>query len=271
MDSRRRTLLFAAIAAVVLAVLVALPLVLATRPAYFARFPGMAEKYEPWSTSTHVEAGCEGCHVPPRALARMAYRVRLVGSFYSSVFSGSHDPRIFGRPTNEACLTCHSDLRAVSPRGDLQIPHRAHVDILEMDCVECHDYLVHELSPSGTHTPPMSGCLRCHDGDRAKDTCTACHTEKAAPESHRAPDWPIVHAEKAADPECDSCHRWTEDWCADCHRRRPASHGDDWRAVHGDRVKVHRGCEACHEAPFCVRCHGEHPEENLDPRMELVR
>ena len=218
----------------------------------------------------HAEVGCQDCHVAPTPLARTGYRLLMVGQAYLSSF-GPSAPDVFASPRNDACLVCHNDLRTVSPKGDLQIPHRAHVDILKMECVECHDYLVHELNPSGAHTPTMSGCLRCHDGDRAKDTCTACHTGKAAPENHRAPDWPVVHAEKAADPACDSCHRWTDDWCADCHRRRPASHGDDWRAVHGDRVKVRRGCEACHEGPFCERCHGEYPQVNIDPQLELVR
>ncbi len=110
----------------------------------------------------------------------------MVGEFYLSLVLRSESPSVFATPTNEACLECHNDLRSVSPKGDLQIPHRAHVTILKMECVECHDYLVHELNPSGKHLPTMAGCLRCHDGDTAKDTCTACHTQKAAPDSHQA-------------------------------------------------------------------------------------
>lgn len=272
MNGRRRMFVRAGIALAAVAVLVVLPGILASQPGFFARYPALNEKYEPWATSTHLEAGCEGCHVRPGVVPRTLYRARLVGEFYLSFAARSRSPKLFATPTNEACLTCHSDLRSVSPKGDLQIPHRAHVSILNMECVECHDFLVHELSPEGKHTPPMAGCLeRCHDGDAAKNTCTACHTDKAAPETHRAADWPVIHGDKADDPECDSCHKWTEDWCVDCHVRRPRSHGDDWRAVHGERVAVHRGCEACHEGPFCVRCHGEYPQLNLDPDLKLVR
>jgi hypothetical protein len=159
----------------------------------------------------------------------------------------------------------------VSPNGDLQIPHRAHVNVLKMECVQCHDYLVHELNPQGDHLPTMEGCLKCHDGNTAKATCTACHTRKAAPDSHRASDWLIVHAQKATDPECDSCHKWTDEWCADCHAVRPRSHTKEWRASHGEQVKQHRNCEACHDGEFCVRCHGEVPKDNFDPALKPVQ
>jgi len=270
MATRRTRIARIVLVVFALLVLVVVPGYFASRPAFFARYPSLAEKYEPWSTSTHIEAGCEGCHVPPRVLAQSVYRVRMVGEFYLSLVNRSRVPGVFSSPTNESCMACHSDLRTVSPKGDLQIPHRAHVTILKMRCVECHNFLVHEVSSEGKHTPPMSGCLRCHNGDTAKDSCTACHTEKAAPESHQAADWTVVHGEKAADPECNSCHKWTEDWCVDCHARRPRSHGDDWRASHGAQVAKRRSCEACHKGEFCVRCHGVVPSENLDPALRLV-
>lgn len=268
---RRQRLMRVGVAVLALFVFVVIPGYLASRPDFYRRVPSVADEHSAWSTSTHLEASCDACHVPPEPLARAAYRVRVVGEFYLSLAVRSRIPQVFASPTNDACLACHSDLRTVSPKGDLQIPHRAHVSILEMECVECHNYLVHELSPEGQHTPPMVECLRCHDGDTAQDACTACHTEKAAPENHAAEDWVIVHAERATDPECTDCHKWAEDWCADCHSKRPQSHGSDWRAVHGDRILIHRSCEACHEGAFCVPCHGEIPQLNYDPRLRLVQ
>jgi hypothetical protein len=270
-SARRRWLIIGAVVAVALLLLVVLPGYIVLQPRFYDRYPGLSEKYEPWSTSTHVEVGCQECHVRPTALAQTGYRARMVGEFYASLVTRSREPQVFDSPTNEACLACHDDLRSVSPSGDLRIPHRAHVAILEMECVECHNYLVHEPNPQGTNTPPMSGCLRCHDGEAAQDTCTACHTEKAAPDTHGSADWLVVHAEEAEDPDCESCHEWTDDWCVDCHTRRPASHGEDWRAVHGDRVATHRSCEACHDGTFCDRCHGEVPQLNFDPTLELVQ
>lgn len=254
------------------AVFFGVPLVLTARPAYFGSVEGLASAYDTWSRSTHAEARCEACHVQPTRLARAVYRARLVGEFYTVLLAQRHRPSLFAVPTNEACQACHEDLRSVSPSGDLRIPHRAHVAVLKMRCVECHDdQLVHAASPEGERTPPMAGCLRCHNGDVAKDACSACHTEKNAPPSHRSPDWLRTHAQAAKDPGCDSCHRWTEDWCADCHTRRPASHGDDWRKRHRDAVASHRNCEACHDGPFCVRCHGEVPQQNIDRTRARVR
>ncbi len=271
MSRWRPRLVLGAIVVGTVLLLVVLPGYLASKPAFFDRYPGLSSQYEPWSASTHVQASCQDCHVPPGVISQVGYGARMVGEFYVSLVWRSREPSVFETPTNAACLSCHDDLRSVSPEGDLRIPHRAHVTILEMECVECHNFLVHETNPKGEYLPPMSGCLRCHDGDIAKDTCTACHTEKSVPDGHLADDWTVVHASKADDPECVDCHAWTENWCADCHTRRPASHVDDWRAVHGDRVEEHRGCEACHEGPFCVRCHGEVPQLNLDPTLELVQ
>lgn len=267
----KRWMLIAGIAVLAVAALVIPPAYVTSHPAFFARYPGLGAEYEPWSESTHAEASCDSCHAPTGIIPQALHRTRMVGEFYLSLVSRSRVPQVFPAPTNEACLACHSDLRTVSPEGDLRIPHRAHVNILKMDCVACHDYLVHGKSPEGKHTPPMSGCLECHDGDTAKDGCTTCHTEKAAPATHRAKDWVVAHPKKAIDADCVKCHKWAEDWCADCHASSPRSHGADWRAVHGVAVAKHRSCEACHEARFCIRCHGELPKRNFDPALKLVR
>lgn len=266
---RRRVLRVAIVVAAVL-VLVVLPAYLSSLPGFFGRYRPLAAEHKAWSTSTHVEVSCEGCHVPPKPIDRAVYRVRMVGEFYMSLISRNRTPDLFGKPTNAACLDCHSELRTSSPKGDLQIPHRAHITVLKMECVQCHEYLVHSLSPEGGHEPTMVGCLKCHNGDTAKNACTACHTEKAAPASHNGGDWLILHASHSADPECAGCHKWTEDWCVDCHRDRPLSHPTDWRTTHGAQVAKHRNCEACHQESFCVKCHGELPALNYDPSLKLV-
>lgn len=254
-----------------LLLLVVLPAYLSSLPGFFGRYPALETQHGEWMKSTHLGVGCKGCHVPPKPLARASYHARMVGEFYVSTVFRDRTPGLFATPENSACLDCHSELRTSSPKGDLQIPHRAHITILGMNCVQCHEYLVHEPNPDGKHAPTMRSCLTCHDGDMAKDACTACHTQKAAPASHTTPDWLVAHAEQAENPECVTCHKWTQDWCADCHADRPVSHGVDWRAVHGERVAEHRSCEACHEQDFCVRCHGEIPMLNYDPDRALVK
>lgn len=268
--SRRRLLRLVAIVVGIVVLLVVVPGYIATRPAFLGRYPAFADKQQTWAKSTHLEALCSDCHVPVKPTAQALYRTRMVGEFYLSFVLRSRTPEVFSRPGNAACLACHNDLRSVSPKGDLQIPHRAHVQILKMRCIECHEYLVHEKSPEGKNTPPMANCLKCHNGDTAKDDCNACHTEKAAPATHRAADWLVVHPVQASDAKCAKCHRWAKNWCADCHANRPRSHTRNWRAVHGEHVKVRRSCEACHKPSFCVPCHGEVPKLNFNPELKLV-
>lgn len=250
--------------------LLGVPACITTRPAYLASFPGAEDEYRAWTRSTHAEIECDDCHADRGLLAQVAYRTRMVGEFYITLVLRNREPDVFARPANSSCVVCHSELRSISPEGDVRIPHRAHIEILKIDCVECHHYVTHQTSSEGKHTPPMSGCLQCHDGRTARDDCSACHTDKAAPKSHAAGDWLVVHARDADDPACTRCHRWTERWCADCHSQRPKSHTKDWRGVHGLRVARHRGCEACHTGSFCERCHGEVPSLNLDPDLKLI-
>ena len=270
--SRRAQLKYAGIALLGVLVFVVLPGYLALQPGFFGRFPDLSGKHGPWTTSTHATVGCGSCHVPPGSIARGVYRARLVGEFYQSLVIRSGTPGLFEKPTNEACLVCHSDLRSVSPKGDLRMPHRAHVNVLQMRCIQCHSFLVHEKSPTGKHSPPMAACLRCHNGDKAKNGCSVCHTRKSAPETHRAANWTIVHPQQAVVPgaPCEGCHKWTPNWCVDCHGRRPQSHTPDWRAVHGAQVRKHRSCEGCHKQDFCVKCHGEVPPLNFNPELKPV-
>lgn len=267
--ARRGTVLVALVCAA-LVTLLAIGVVAGTRPGYLRRIPTFSQPVAEWSRSSHAEVSCEQCHVQPGMLARARYGLRMAGEFYLRIPVSSRVPEVMVSPTNAACLVCHSDLRTVSPEGDLRIPHRAHVEILKMRCVECHSNLVHEPGSDGKNVPPMESCLTCHDGDIAKDSCSACHTEKAAPKSHAASDWLVVHADQAESATCPTCHRWAEDWCTDCHTQRPVSHGGDWRATHGRAVESHRSCEACHAGGFCIRCHGEVPQQNYDPTLKLV-
>jgi hypothetical protein len=256
---------------VVLVVFVFIPGYIATQPQFLSRYSNLKNSHETWSTSVHAQASCQSCHVSPGWTAQTIYGARMVGEFYLSFVIPSRQHKLLGTPTNDACLRCHVDLRTVSPSGDLNIPHRAHVNVLKLQCVQCHEYLVHKTNPSGKHTPAMSECLKCHDGKTAKNGCSTCHTNKALPQNHQAADWIVVHPDKQKEIDCAKCHKWTENWCAQCHSTRPRSHTPTWRTDHGAKVKTHRNCEACHDAAFCVRCHGVVPMDNFNPALKVVQ
>lgn len=267
--TRRRLLLRGGVVLLAVLVLAVAPALLAAQPSFFKRFSAYAPAYESWATSTHASISCRQCHIEPGIVARSTHSARMLGEFYLAFLPISHEPELLGRPVNDACLMCHMDLRTVSTKGDLNIPHRAHIDMLEMECVDCHDHLVHEPGPHGATTPSMAGCLTCHDGEMAKSDCAACHTDKDPPETHLTGEWLIAHATAPVE-ECATCHDWTENWCSDCHAKRPVSHGDDWRATHRLAVEINRNCEACHQSPHCIRCHGIVPSLNLDPPLTPV-
>jgi hypothetical protein len=266
-----------ALGAVLLVLLVAGPGYTATQPEFFNRFERLGTYYETWSASTHANVTCQRCHVAPGVVTRSTYNVRMAGEAWLALLPLDREPDVLGDVPSASCNDCHIDLRSISPAGDLLIPHTAHVDALGIECAVCHDaVMVHGGDPEVGSTPQMETCLACHDGERAKDNCDACHTQKALPEDHQDPAWVVVHSQRQSDSDCVSCHGWVEEWCAECHVRRPASHGSAsdpsvWRKAHRTVIEVRRNCEACHEGPFCIECHGEVPELNFDPTLTLAR
>lgn len=267
---RPRVLFRVGLAVAAVGILVGVPASLALRPSFMERFSEYEPAYVAWVSSSHRDVACNRCHVRPGVVAQSVYAARMIGEYYLSFVPVAREPELLQTPTNEACNRCHKELRTVSPTGDLNIPHRAHVEMLGMQCVQCHSHLVHEPGPHGTNTPSMAGCLTCHDGTTAKAECSACHTDKNPPDTHLQATWLVEHG-TAADDSCSSCHEWTEHWCADCHAKRPESHGEDWRAEHRYSVETHRNCEACHTAEDCMRCHGVVPQLGYDPTVTLVK
>lgn len=267
---RRRLLLRLAGASAALIALVALPGYAATRPNFIGSYDKYEQAHATWSRSEHAAVSCQKCHVPPSPIRQTRFAARMTGEFYLRVIP-ARKPVAMSSPKDDACSGCHVDLRTVSPAGDLRIPHRAHVQVLKVPCVRCHSELAHASDPEFGDRPKMEMCLECHDGKTAKNACAVCHTEKAAPDNHRASDWTVVHSKRQKEIECAQCHAWKDEWCADCHARRPRSHKGLWRTTHRESVDQRRNCEACHPASFCVKCHGQLPRKSLDPSLKLVQ
>lgn len=244
---------------IVLAVLFALvwPVFSTVQPAYYRRYPGLAERMDHWETSTHSRISCIECHTEPGIGGFVAFAAESVPAFYSQIASGASKTNLISAPSRRACQKCHTDYRTVAPSGDLLIPHRAHVQVLGMSCVECHQNLVHFPNSRGFNSPEMEGCLeKCHDGETASNECLDCHTQKHTPASHAEKDWLKVHGDAASSEDCGECHDWTPDYCKDCHSQRPASHVGNWKKLHGPEAQVRGdGCNVCHDVKFCKECH----------------
>lgn len=257
---RRRLLIFAGIVLLLLLLVGGAVVASYLSSYYLLRYPSLKSYHRAWMTSTHAEVNCLRCHMPPGRKSAVLFQARMLGEFYGGWMLGRRKPP-FSRPGDRACLECHVITRTASPSGDLKIPHLAHVKVLKLKCVSCHEWVVHRKNPEQKHTPRMVLCLTCHDGEKASRECIDCHKKKSFPVSHRAPDWLMVHKEKKEKKEenCEGCHGWVKNYCQNCHSRKPSSHAGWWRTLHQLRVTAHRNCEACHQQPFCERCHGEAP------------
>jgi len=252
---RRRRLVIGALALFAFIAL-ALPVFSTLQPGYYGRYPDLRVRMDHWRTSTHARTSCIACHVNPGVRGFATFAVRSIPVFYSQMVNGPTKTDLFGAPDKAACQRCHTDYRQVSPAGDLLIPHRAHVEVLGVNCVVCHKSLVHSPNKQGFNRPEMETCLECHDGDKASNKCTDCHTRKNAPDTHTAKNWLAVHGSKAETTDCGACHSWTPDYCDDCHKKRPASHAGNWKKDHGPHAeKRGKGCLVCHGEAFCKECH----------------
>lgn len=259
-SARRRRLLRWGAIGLALAVIVALvlPAISMLQPGYYRRYSGLDDRMDHWSASTHSRISCAECHVDPGAGAVASFAVRSIPAFYSQLLRGPDTTNLLAAPSREACQKCHTTYRTASPSGDLLIPHRAHVEVLEMECVTCHKDLVHSLNRRGFNRPEMEGCLdECHDGDAASNECVDCHTRKLTPDSHEDEEWLAIHGDAAATVDCGECHDWTPEYCAECHEERPPSHVGNWKKDHASPAKTRGdGCLVCHGGEeFCKECH----------------
>jgi hypothetical protein len=254
---------------VIAIVLIGTPLYSTGKPSFFKRYPKLIPYYETWAKSTHAQVMCWQCHLVPGQLNNSLFRIRMIAEFYVSIVS-NRTPNVLIKPPNEACTRCHYLERKASPSGDLKIPHLAHVKVLKLRCIYCHKWAVHFKNPEGKNTPRMVTCLKCHNGKKATNKCTACHKEKIYPVSHRAKNWLQIHSQKQKEINCKRCHGWVKKFCSTCHKSKPASHKGYWRTTHRLRVAQRRNCEACHQPSFCVRCHGEVPQLNISQAPKFV-
>lgn len=248
------------LAVLALGVIVALvlPVVSTLQPGYYRRYPALGLRMDHWATSTHSRISCLECHVNPGVSGFASFAASAIPAFYSQLLSGPDSTNLLDAPDREACQKCHTTYRRVAPSGDLRIPHKAHVEVLGVECVLCHRDLVHSVNHRGFNRPEMEMCLaECHDGDRAGNECVKCHTRKQVPDTHESPDWLQVHGERAEFEDCESCHDWTPGYCAECHEKRPASHVGNWKSGHAPAARERGdGCLVCHGGrPFCDQCH----------------
>lgn len=235
--------------------------------------------YDSWVTSTHADVNCLTCHVEQGLGSAVRMRVDAVQHAFAHLFAG----KTIGKPgpalvsrSGKTCLTCHIAERDITPSGDLIISHPKHLVLKGISCSDCHINLVHNRAGSGKNLPAMEICYRCHDGVRISNRCDLCHSEKGPPDNHDK-EWVGAHGKLAMQQktECMTCHSKPKDFCKECHRRIPPSHGPDWSPYQHSLAVKSRGetpCSTCHnKKTFCQRCHKiQHPADYVQTHRATV-
>lgn len=279
---RTRVIGIAAIAVVLLAAAIAVPLIATSSPYFFSRYHLLNRKYVNLEHSAHEGIGCRSCH----ETEAVSNGIALVADYYTSLVTSETLPRYFtfGPPRREACLACHAqDWNSESTRT-ARIPHPAHQRVASetRDCVKCHKWTAHLETYMVKHKAmPFSGvCVAygCHVGTKTTEQCFNCHHVLHENSEQWKTEHPRVVKATGQNACVESCHQVAQ--CQECHTtgKRPAFTGlrievgmkaieklhvkPDWTTkYHGaEAIKDQAKCMLCHLSDAeCGECHLQRP------------
>ncbi|MCK4777158.1 MAG: NapC/NirT family cytochrome c, partial [Actinomycetia bacterium] len=142
-------------------------------PAFCGSCHELQVAYDTWKSSTHRNVHCVDCHSEPGLFNKVK------GKFERFYYGYAHLTDIYSKPikikvpiSNEACETCHTRNRVVSPGGDLVVPHEHHIAEVGLRCSDCHSNLHISAEEAGKTTSSLTGpgfyhplCwTECHNG-----------------------------------------------------------------------------------------------------------
>lgn len=142
-----------------------------------------------WQISSHNKVACTTCH---QDVKRTDFLYKHWKGFFQAPVKNVRFV------SNAVCEQCHSSQREITPKRGNIVPHQFHMD-KGVDCIDCHGSLSHfnvsqrmlakgattqdaaNFTPQEaekyktTVTVSMATCLKCHNGAKATNQCTACH------------------------------------------------------------------------------------------------
>ena len=216
-----------------------------------------------------VEVNCTRCHNPRRQVTPSGDLI---------IPHNRHIAALDGR-----CVDCHQDVvHAGTTRKQQGI-------LLTTADINSEGHLFGDLKTKDFR-PSMGTCMVCHDGKKAPYDCQRCHKWLSTPENHQPAKWKTEHGATARKnvAECVYCHAiatgrqvseqevrglsLTEgvrfnDFCMNCHAKRPPSHEPNWSFNHRSPARNNReGCLTCHlsasgeagatgQIVACNKCH----------------
>ena len=202
------------------------PFYVTTTPGFCSNCHLMEPFINSWEHSTHSKFGCASCHVKPGLVNHVINSVMVSKNIYLNYIGKATMPAQIRSATNDDCLqsNCHTTNRTASTSGDLKITHKEHVEMLNLQCKDCHFNVVHTPT-GGTPVPPMGVCAMCHDGKKAPNACTTCH--KNPPSAAAEANHPTALSDHAAiakgrETDCFRCHHADTSFCAKSGCHNPA-------------------------------------------------
>jgi c(7)-type cytochrome triheme protein len=278
----------------------------AARPAAMLEKSAKASQMK-FSHKFHIETAgieCASCH-PNAATSKLS----------SDGLASSHDAcqSCHEEELTSTCNYCHTEEAdkispSVAAPRDVIFSHQQHLAMKDVDCKTCHAGVDEAEDVSMVALPAMTGCMTCHNEQKATSTCEACHKNFVAflPDDHKKSDFRKNHRDLARLGElgqsCQTCH--TETFCQQCHQSAglkafgtrdlmtdPRSktstrdgsaqmiqqniHDLNYKFTHGIDAKSRQAeCASCHsQQTFCVQCHetgGNITQVRFKPASHLV-
>jgi hypothetical protein len=198
------------------------------------------------------DTACATCHYPlPEAAGLPRERIALFPApsyHFDASFPLAHGALTVtggGAPTGIAssCATCHA--RDFCTSCHVNAPEVAAIQALAPDARSLAIETKLEAPPS--HSAPEF--MRRHGDAVRRDpaSCATCHTQESCLTCHAAQPAVAVALHVAGPGRGPG---------ALVHRRRPASHGDDFTDRHAPvALAAPRSCAACHARSDCLDCH----------------
>ena len=226
-----------------------------------------------FSSSTHADAECEGCHGPG------SLHIEAGGDMSLSLREVTQDRLA------TACLSCHGQSQQrlshfrQGPHYRSQVvctqchqihPEKANFGLLKVAdstelCTDCH-HSVEAAFRKPYHHPVLEGgmrCLDCHNPHAERERsfarlelvpangCVSCHADKKGP-------FIFEHASSAVDG-CMGCHQphgsfnskmlirnEVHQLCLECHSLTSGIAGSQPPSIHDLRSPRYRNCTVCH-------------------------
>ena len=189
-----------AVAAIVVAVLLFVPVVATSSSTYCGSCHSMKQAYASWERGAHSSVPCAECHIPPGTVAAVKWRTTETRNIWLSYLNMKPAKASQPRPASENCIKCHPLKGLMGMAGEIRMPHARHLNQNNLECVDCHDHTAH-AAPGQSDKVSMAPCTMCHEQTTQPDQCGFCHYTPPVTGKSHATDFIAEHGKLAQDDE----------------------------------------------------------------------